>query len=142
MLTTTTGLREKKQPRELVPRLLWPCFFDDCERLGLFLAPLYELTDLLPALVTDVLVELMAALGSDLFAALATDVLVEFVAALGSDLFAALATDVLVELMAALGGDLFAALASGLLDRHTSTVFLSFLRHVQPPRCGGMREAC
>src|SRR5207245_6840509 len=78
-----------------------------------------QLADLLPALVTDLGVELRTARGTDGLAALLADLLVDLVPALRLHRLAALASDLLVERTAALLGDFCAAFAAILGPRHS-----------------------
>src|SRR3989475_632835 len=117
-----------------VPHLVQPAFL----LLGFAshpLALLDQLADLLPALVTDLGVELRTACGPDRLAALLADLLVELVPALRLDGLAALAADLLAELAAALLGDLHSALAARLAYRHST---LLVLRHLTAS--GGWKE--
>src|SRR5438105_6046201 len=117
-----------------VPHLVQPAFL----LLGFAshpLALLDQLADLLPALVTDLGVELRTACGPDRLAALLADLLVELVPALRLDGLAALAADLLVERAAALLGDLHSALAARLGYRHST---LLVLRHLTAS--GGWKE--
>src|SRR3989442_12779298 len=97
-----------------VPHLVQPAFL----LLGFAshpLALLDQLADLLPALVTDLGVELRTACGPDRLAALLADLLVELVPALRLDGLAALLADLLVERPAPLRLHRLAALAADLL---------------------------
>src|SRR2546426_1004311 len=117
-----------------VPHLVQPAFL----LLGFASHPfalLDQLADLLPALVTDLGVELRTACGPDRLAALLADLLVELVPALRLDGLAALASDLLVERAAALLGDLHSALAPRLGYRHSA---LLVLRHLTAS--GGWKE--
>src|SRR5262245_45033089 len=97
-----------------------PCSLSLLHRL---LAGLDQLADLLPALVADLLVELVPAL-----------------VAHG---LAALAADLLVELVPALVADLLTTLAARLADRHRSFVFLGhrtlLASRALTARCGCQR---
>src|SRR3989475_5286783 len=113
-----------------VPHLVQPAFL----LLGFASHPfalLDQLADLLPALVTDLGVELRTACGPDRLAALLADLLVELVPALRLDGLAALASDLLVEGAAPLLRDLHAALAPRLGNSHSA---LLPLRHLTASR--------
>src|SRR3989441_4558569 len=118
-----------------VPHLVQPAFL----LLGFASHPfalLDQLADLLPALVTDLGVELRTACGPDRLAALLADLLVELVPALRLDGLAALAADLLIERAAALLGHLHSALAARLGNRHSA--LLVVLRHFTAS--GGWKE--
>src|SRR5207248_2307543 len=92
-----------------------------------------QLTDLLPALVADLRVELGPSRCAHRLSALLADLLVELVPALRLDRLAALAADLLVEGPAAFLGDFHAALAPGFRNGHPA---LLLLRHFLPPVVG------
>src|SRR5205085_2248102 len=118
-----------------VPHLVQPAFLLLRSLAGHPLPLLDQLADLLPALVTDLGVELRTARGTDGLAALLADLLVELVPALRLHRLAALAADLFVERTAALLGDFYAAFASGLGHGHSA---LLLLRHF--PASGGWKE--
>src|SRR2546422_847201 len=120
-----------------VPHLVQPAFL----LLGFASHPfalLDQLADLLPALVTDLGVELRTACGPDRLAALLADLLVEAGAPLRLDRVAALLADLLVERPAPLRLHRLAALAADLLVEgmpvfvaHRLAALAACLRHAR-----------